>query len=113
MGLSSSTKKTKESGFRTESGTTTPVLPQPLQTGLTGLIDKTNQLAGEDPYGLVAGASGLQGQAFQAASTDLGGWQAPMQPIDRAQASIGGPSRLIASFSPATIRKWTALAPLG
>ena len=79
MGLSSSTKKTKESGFRTESGTTTPVLPQPLQTGLTGLIDKTNQLAGEDPYGLVAGASGLQGQAFQATSTDLGGWQAPMK----------------------------------
>jgi hypothetical protein len=68
----SSKSKNTSSGTKTESGTTTPVLPGNLQTGLNGLVDRTNVLAGQDPYSLVAGPSSLQNQAFQGAS-QLGG----------------------------------------
>jgi hypothetical protein len=70
-----SSSKTTESGTKTESGTTTPILPGNLQTGLTGLVDKTNALSGQDPYGLVAGASPLQMQAFNAAGNLNNGGQ--------------------------------------
>src|SRR3569833_3458002 len=64
MGLSSSKTKTTSNSTSNQSATTTPNLPQPLQTGLTGLTDKVNQLAGQDPYGTVAGISPLQDQAY-------------------------------------------------
>jgi hypothetical protein len=63
-------KKTKSTSTmnQTMSGTSTPINPEWVTSGMQGLAAQTTKLAQSDPYSYVAGPDALQTQASQGAS---------------------------------------------
>lgn len=91
MGLSSSKVKTTENRKTNEttSGTTMPVTPPWLSSGLQDYFGQIGSFAGQDPQSLVAGPSALQQQAWAGAG-NLGGWQANLGHAGELARNVGG-----------------------
>src|SRR4051794_39008639 len=92
--LNTSTSKQVSNGTKTETATTTPNLMPNLQSGYSGLVDRTNQLALQDPSSIAPPAGPLQNQAFANAG-NLGGWQTALgQSAQMAGAAGSAPANL-------------------
>lgn len=87
MGLFSSLFGSKKKSTEKTDQTTTPIVPEWIQTPIQGYTNQIANLSQSDPYSWVAPASDLQNQAFAGAS-DLG-----------SRSSVGDFGALMTAFS--------------